>query len=317
MRPEPTSELLDAIIRQDKLKLCELHERVLRHPDVDLWIFHRWDKIAREFNLVFPALKTLIPFPSDLVSALEGRKSFVDNNVSRSYGEWAETRDYPVTLILPLVHNTQLVGLVQGFSSRDLEACRRVPRLLGPRLRVLAQSWDLIGILEEKERIAFTDSLTGLFNSKFLVHFLKAELARCMRYRKSVSVVFLDLDYFKNVNDAYGHLVGSAVLAEVGKVIRGNVREADTASRYGGDEYVVVLTETGSEEAVAIAERLRQTIAAHGFGHRKGLSIDLTISAGVAAFPEHGRTAEELIHRADTAMYEAKRENRNCVKVAV
>lgn len=317
MRPEPTAELLDAIIRQDKLRLCELHKKVFEHPDVDLWIFHRWDKAAREFKLVYPALKTLIPFPSDLFAMLENKKSFVDNNVSRSYGEWAETKDYPVTLILPLLHDSQLVGLVQGFSSRDVETCRRIPRTLGPRVRVLAQSWDLINLLEEKERIAFTDSLTGLFNSKFLIHFLKAELARCARYKKAVAVVFLDIDYFKRVNDAYGHLVGSAVLAEVGKVIRNNVREADTASRYGGDEYVVVLTEIGPAEALAIAERLRRIIGSHRFGHRKGLSIELTISAGVAAFPEHGRTAEELVHRADSAMYEAKRDNRNCVKVAV
>ena len=317
MRPEPTSELFEAVIKQDKLRLCELHETFLHHPDVDLWAFHKWEKATREFRLIFPAFKTLQPFPADLLSLLENKKSFVDNNLSRSYGEWAETKHFPVTLILPLLYNTELVGLVQGFSSRDLETCRRIPRGLGPRMRLLAQSWYLLCLLEEKERIAFTDSLTGLFNSKFLLHFLKAEIARCARYRKAVAVVFLDIDFFKNVNDVYGHLVGSSVLAEVAKVIRGNVREADTVSRYGGDEYVVVLTEIGGQEAVTIADRLRRTIEAHRFGHRKGLSIEITISAGVAAFPEHGRTADELVHRSDTAMYEAKRANRNCVKLAV
>ncbi|HXK58553.1 MAG TPA: GGDEF domain-containing protein [Acidobacteriota bacterium] len=317
MRSECASDLLDAIIRQDKLKLCEVNSRLFMHPDVEVWAFHRWERASREFKLIYPNFRTIIPFPADLLPVLENRRSVVDRNVSRSYGEWVETRHYPVTLILPLQYNSQLVGLVQGFSSCDLETCRRVPRTLGTRIRILAQCWELINILEEKERIAFTDSLTGLFNSKFLLHFLKAELARCTRYRKPVAVIFLDLDYFKNVNDAYGHLVGSAVLAEVGKVIRSNVREADTASRYGGDEYVVVLTETGPEEALIIAERLRNTVASHCFGQRKGLAIKLTISAGVAVFPDHGRTAEELIHRADTAMYEAKRDKRNCVKVAV
>jgi diguanylate cyclase (GGDEF)-like protein len=317
MRSEPTSELLEAVIKQDKLRLCELHETVLHHPEVELWAFHRWEKTPREFRLVYPAFKTLQPVPSDLLALLENKKWFVDNNLSRSYGEWAETKHFPVTLILPLLYNTELVGLVQGFSSRDLETCKRIPRFLSPRLRLLAQSWHLLYLLEEKERIAFTDSLTGLFNSKFLLHFLKAEIARCARYRKAVAVVFLDIDFFKNVNDVYGHLVGSSVLAELAKVIRGNVREADTVSRYGGDEYVVVLTEIGSQEGVNIAERLRRTIEAHRFGHRKGLSIEITISAGVAAFPEHGRTADELIHRSDTAMYAAKRDNRNCVKLAV
>jgi diguanylate cyclase (GGDEF)-like protein len=311
------SELLDAIIRQDKLKLCELHSKLFCHQDVELWAFHRWDKQAREFKLVSPALTPITPFPSDFVSVLENKKTFVDNNVSRSYGEWEETRHFPVTLLLPLRFNSEPVGLVQGFSSRDLDACRKVPKAVGPKLRVLAQSWHLFSLLEEKERIAFTDSLTGLFNSKFVLHFLKAELARCARYKKSVAVVFMDIDFFKNVNDMHGHLVGSSVLAEMAKIIRMNVREADTISRYGGDEYVVVLTEIGQEEGFQIADRLRCAIACHRFGQRKGLAIELTVSAGVAAFPEHGRSADELIHRADTAMYEAKRDNRNCVKVAV
>jgi diguanylate cyclase (GGDEF)-like protein len=311
------SELLDAIIRQDKLKLCELHTRLFCHPDVDLWAFHRWDRLSREFQLVSPTLTSITPFPSEFLSVLENKKTFVDNNVSRSYGEWEETKNFPVTLLLPLRFNSEPVGLLQGFSSRDIDTCRRVPKAIGSKLRILAQSWHLFSLLEEKERIAFTDSLTGLFNSKFVLHFLKAELARCTRYKKSVAVVFMDIDFFKNVNDLHGHLVGSSVLAEMAKVIRQNVREADTISRYGGDEYVVVLTEIGQEEALRIADRLRCSIEAHRFGQRKGLAIELTISAGVAVFPDHGRTADQLIHRADTAMYEAKRDNRNCVKVAV
>lgn len=317
MTSETTSALLDAVARQDKLKLCELQAELCQHPDVDLWAFHRWNKSNREFRLISPRLTALIPLPSELYTLLENKRSFVDNNVSRSYGEWAETKHYPVTLILPLLYNSELVGLIQGFSCRDVETCRRIPRVLSPRLRILAQGWHLINLLEERERIAFTDSLTGLFNSKFVQHFLKAELARCTRHKKSVAVVFMDIDLFKNVNDAHGHLVGSSVLGEVAKLIRNNLRSADIVSRYGGDEYLVVLTETRLEEALAVAERLRNAVAGHAFGHRKGLSIRITVSAGVAVFPEHGKTADELIHRADTAMYEAKRDDRNCVKVAV
>lgn len=317
MRSEPTRTLLDAIIRQDKLKISEIHEGLCRHPDIQAWALHRWDKLKQEFQLVYPRLTTVAPFPSDLYAVLENKKSVVDNNVSRSYGEWAETKQYPVTLILPLYYNSELLGLMQGFSSQSLETCKKAVKLLSPKLLVLAQSWHLIGLLEERERIAFTDSLTGLFNSKFLLHFLKAELARCARYKKSVAVVFIDIDFFKRVNDVYGHLVGSSVLNELGKLIRTHVRDADTVSRYGGDEYVVVLTEIAPDEAFGIAERLRKTIGTYRFCQRSGLSVQLTISAGVAAFPEHGRTADELVHRADKAMYEAKRCNRNCVKVAV
>ena len=317
MRCEPTHILLDAIIRQDKLRLSEIHEGLCKHPDVDVWAFHRWEKVTQQFKLIYPRLTTVVPFPADFHAVLENKKCFVDNNLSRSYGEWAETRQYPVTLILPLFYNSELMGLMQGFSSQSLETCKKAVKLLNPKLRVLAQGWHLIGLLEEKERIAFTDSLTGLFNSKFLLHFLKAELARCARYKKSVAVLFIDIDFFKRVNDVYGHLVGSSVLNELGKLIRSHVREADTVARYGGDEYVVVLTEIAQDEAFGIAERLRKTVGAFRFCQRNSLSVQLTISAGVAAFPENGRTADELIHRADTAMYEAKRSNRNCVKVAV
>jgi diguanylate cyclase (GGDEF)-like protein len=316
MRSDSASEVLDAVIRQDKLRLCELHDRLLRRPEVDLWAFFRWDRSERRFKLMYPALTPSVPFPSDLHSLLEKRTAFADNNIPGSYGEWVETKRFPATLICPLFYNTELVGLLQGFSTQPVEICQRALKVVNSRFHVLAQSWHLVGLLEEKERIACTDSLTGLFNSKFLLHFLKAELARCARYKKSVAVLFMDIDFFKNVNDAYGHLVGSAVLHEVGRLIRHNVRDADTVARYGGDEYVVVLTEIGEEEAINIAERLRRTVEDHRFCQRKSLAVALTVSIGVAAFPQHGRSADEMIHFADTAMYEAKRDNRNCVRVA-
>lgn len=310
--------LLDSIIRRDYTRVCEhFRTHCLNSDKIAVWFFHRWDPASGRFILVHPALEG----PNSELSAevrtrLENRKYVVDNNVPEIYGGWGNTETYPVTVVVPLVYNSELIGAVQGFSTGSSDLREEV--LFRPGgLSLMAQSWYLVGLLEEKEKLAFTDSLTGLYNYQFLRQFLQSELMRCSRYRKSASLVFLDIDWFKRVNDAHGHLVGSYVLKEIGRLLRGQVREADIVSRYGGDEYVIVLTETGILDAHGIAERLRQLVSAYVFGQKQGLSIHLTISAGVAGFPEHGLTADDLMRRADLAMYQAKESDKNCVKMAV
>jgi diguanylate cyclase (GGDEF)-like protein len=123
----------------------------------------------------------------------------------------------------------------------------------------------------------------------------------------------MDLDFFKRVNDAHGHLVGTRVLVESGSVLRSCVRETDTVVRYGGDEFVVLLVETKAEEAILVAERMRKMIEEKAFGSEMGLSIHLTISIGIAAFPEHATTKQHLLNLADQAMYRGKDSTRNVV----
>jgi diguanylate cyclase (GGDEF)-like protein len=129
---------------------------------------------------------------------------------------------------------------------------------------------------------------------------------------------FLDVDWFKNVNDRHGHLIGSHVLRELGGLLRRAVRESDVAVRYGGDEFVLVLTETGREGALQMADRLRRRIEKHDFGQKMEKKIRITASIGVAVYPQHGGDASDLIHRADLAMYVAKHQARkNSVELAV
>jgi diguanylate cyclase (GGDEF)-like protein len=133
-----------------------------------------------------------------------------------------------------------------------------------------------------------------------------------------LSLLFLDLDGFKSVNDRYGHLCGSRALVEAAAVIRGCARETDVTARFGGDEFAVVLPDTGSDGAVAVAERVRERIAARAFLRKSdGLSIHLTASVGVATLPDAAGTAEELIKAADTAMYRVKDQGKNGVILAV
>jgi len=142
------------------------------------------------------------------------------------------------------------------------------------------------------------------------------EIRRARRYGSSVAALFLDLDDFKQINDEYGHLVGSHVLMEMAAVILSSIRDTDAVARYGGDEFVIVLPDTGIELASAVAERIRHKISRYRFTGGRRLELTLTASFGVAAFPKHASSPQQLISCADTAMYEAKAAHKNCVRFA-
>ena len=141
-------------------------------------------------------------------------------------------------------------------------------------------------------------------------------MKRARRYGSLVSSFFLDLDDFKQINDRHGHLVGSHVLMEMAAVILSSVRDTDVVARYGGDEFVVVLPETDTEMGLRVAERVRERIAGHEFTGGRALRLRLTASFGVASFPAHAQSPQQLIAAADTAMYEAKAAHKNCVRFA-
>ena len=164
------------------------------------------------------------------------------------------------------------------------------------------------------EALAHTDSLTLVLNRRALVGRLAAEVDRARRYESTVTILMIDLDHFKGVNDTYGHLAGDQVLRDVAQLLQHEVRSVDIVARYGGEEFVVVLPETSTDGAVAFAERLRERIEGRAF-ESTGHSLLLTTSIGVASFPS-ARVAsmEDLVARADEALYRAKAEGRNRVR---
>jgi len=165
---------------------------------------------------------------------------------------------------------------------------------------------------QAKER-AFIDDVTEVYNARYLLQATEHEIHRAARSGKELSVLFLDLDRFKRVNDRHGHLVGSNVLRRLSEVLRDCVRQVDTLARYGGDEFTILLVDTGLRGGVAVAERIRRTVAETLFEGSGGAPIRLTISIGVATFPDHSRDREGLLDVADKAMYRAKSKGRNCV----
>ena len=166
------------------------------------------------------------------------------------------------------------------------------------------------------QSLIYIDDLTKLYNGRYLNVVLDREMKRSERYRNFFCVLFMDIDFFKRVNDGHGHLVGSRVLVEVGAVLRACVRDSDTVVRYGGDEFVVLLVETNADEAMIVAERMRKMIEAEQFVKDEDLGIRLTISIGIAAFPEHATTKQNLLNLADQAMYRGKESTRNVVYLA-
>jgi len=219
---------------------------------------------------------------------------------------------------VPLICGERILGVIEGtregsgshaFKKSDVAL---LDSLSLPIASALANSVRIA----EAERLSQTDDLTKLHNARYLRQFLLNEIRRARRYGSSVAALFLDLDDFKRINDKHGHLVGSHVLMEMAAVILSSIRDTDAVARYGGDEFVIVLPDTGTELAGQVAERIRHKIVRHNFTGGRRLQLSLTASFGVAAFPKHASSPQQLIACADTAMYEAKAANKNCVRFA-
>lgn len=164
------------------------------------------------------------------------------------------------------------------------------------------------------EQLATTDSLTRLLNRRALLERLSVEVDRARRFRQQLSLLMVDLDHFKSINDQHGHLVGDGILREMGTVLSGGVRTVDVVARYGGEEFVLILPETATEGAVVFAERLRERVAEHRFDLGTEPIFHLTCSVGVATFPSpRVASPEDLFARADEALYRAKSGGRNQV----
>lgn len=189
---------------------------------------------------------------------------------------------------------------------------------LEARVRSMLRIKELQHELEEKnkelEQLSISDGLTGLYNHRHIQEVVHEEYERARRTGEPLSVVMLDFDHFKRVNDAYGHQVGDRVLQEMAEILRKTAREIDKLGRYGGEEFIAVLPETDAEDATTFAERVRERVARHPFAVGRAEPLQLTISAGTATYPYPGvYNPRTLVQRADQALYAAKRAGRNCV----
>jgi diguanylate cyclase (GGDEF)-like protein len=218
---------------------------------------------------------------------------------------------------LPLRAGESIVGVLVVASGEQRELtpseCDRLA-VIGNQSSLALQNALLH---EELERLSVTDRLTELYNHGYFQQRLEEEIGRAARFERTLSLIMLDIDDFKEFNDSYGHPRGDRVLKAVSAIIRDNLREIDVAARYGGEEFVVVLPETDAEGALAVAERIRASVAEYPFIGSESLPpATKTVSVGVATYPQHANTQSRLIDLADRAMYVAKRGGKNKVMLS-
>ena len=170
--------------------------------------------------------------------------------------------------------------------------------------------------VEKIQELTITDDCTGLYNARHLYKTLEAEVYRSAPFGYEFSVIFLDLDHFKSVNDTYGHLIGSKLLQEIGFKVKSQLRLIDYAFRYGGDEFVILLPQTDKNSALVVARRLQEMMRRTQFLADDGLNLNVRCSMGLATYPEDAKSSHEIIRQADEMMYMVKNSSRDNIAVA-
>jgi diguanylate cyclase (GGDEF)-like protein len=257
------------------------------------------DPDARETGEFLPGIP-----PDILQRALASGRSFA---ADRDIGM--------IVMTLQLEHD--LIGVLRvGLSLGDRleeEAINHVTQYLSTVSSVVGNIYQLT----RSRDLAMRDDLTKAFNRRFFEAYLDEEIERARRYGSLFSIIFLDLDDLKTVNDQHGHLAGSRTLQEVAKRILGAVRGIDKVVRFGGDEFCIILPQTDQEQAIAVADRVRKALLGAPFHLADNIDVSISASFGIATYPTHAITKDDLIRQADNAMYRVKSTTKNAVGVAV
>ena len=292
-----------------------IREQVVRTlKDVDLFEHYKEAKDGLE------GFKTLIESKADLVICdvdmprMDGFK-FLQLVDSRP-----ELQGVPVIMLTGMMDfNSKIKGLEQGASdylTKPFDAGELVARVK-VQLKIKSLQDELKKANELLKRLTNIDHLTNLFNRRYLAEILDGEFFRARRKNEHLSLIIVDIDYFKNVNDTYGHQNGDIVLSAVAGLAQSQLRVYDSAARYGGEEFVLVIPGTTLEGGVMVAERLRQAVLEFSFPSPME-DMTVTVSAGVATFPApHIDSVDSLFRQADEALYRAKQNGRNRVETMV
>ena len=272
----------------------------LHDPRVERYVVsYSSEPVARDTGEFLPGIP-----PALLQRALSSPQSFA---ADRSAG----------MIVMPMQVQHDLVGVIRvalgphdHFEDEDAANVSRY-------LRAVASVLSNIYQLTRSRDLAMRDDLTKAFNRRFFESYLDEEMERARRYSATCSIIFLDLDDLKTVNNEHGHLAGSRTLQEVAKRILSAVRGIDKVVRFGGDEFCIILPQTDQEQAVAVAQRVQKALTSAPFHLAENIDISISASFGIATYPAHGTTKDDLIRKADAAMYRVKSTTKNAVGVAV
>ncbi len=245
--------------------------------------------------------------------AISSGKPVVENDIRAVEGYVAGYEETRSEMCLPLISLGEILGVLTLESSQANAFAQADVQPLESVADICAAAIQNARYFERVRQLAYVDGLTGMFNRRFFEMRIAEEIERATRYRSELSIIMIDIDNFKKLNDEFGHLLGDEALRQVATIFSQNLRKVDVACRYGGEEFVILAPETSGEHAQSVAEKLRKVVETWLF---PGVPRAVTISAGVSSFPANGRTRDELVKAADVALYTAKQAGRNRVELA-
>lgn len=219
-------------------------------------------------------------------------------------------------ICIPLRFRSKTLGVLQLFNFRLDTVTDYTISFLHILCDYAAIAIENAHTIQRIQELTITDDCTSLFNVRHLYEKLEEEIERARRFKTPLSIIFIDLDHFKEINDRHGHLVGSRLLSDVGKCLRSRVRTIDLTFRYGGDEFIVLLPSTTKAKALEIASRLRGTLNNSHFEVPEAGELKVCASFGVSTYPDCGSTVHEIISQADKAMYTVKNSSRDGIAAA-
>lgn len=303
-------------------RVLNIARQVLRYPVCEIYT---WDPINKKLWLKGRINEELTerlerPFPIEPNDAFKRvvRDMETVRVMDRMQGKQVlDGHQFRSQLVVPLVSEGKLVGLLNCESPHANAFTERDERVLAILASSTAMALLNADLHQQMEKLTVVDELTGVYNYRYFRTRLEDEQRRAARYGTPLSLIMIDIDWFKSLNDRFGHQIGNIALRQLARVITTCVRDVDVVARYGGEEFIVILPQTSTEETHRIAERMRRKVEQTEFGpDGTGRPLPMTVSVGVSCYPDNGRPEDDLVESVDQALYRAKGNGKNLVCTA-
>lgn len=302
------SDLLKAQLPYDYLEIAYLPEALPKDAEPSIWVRNDTDYGGKLLSIILENqfIRGLPRRRQPVVVRIENCHHIIENP------DLLNIMELPRGILVPLIHHRRTIGVIKLFFHRKLRIGKTEQKWLlicaGILQRALTRAWHY----QAAQKMATVDGLTGLYNHRYFMEQLKKEFTRARRYKNWLSLILIDIDFFKHYNDANGHLAGDRVLRKVAHTIKKSVREMDIVARWGGEEFALLLPENNAQKGMIVAEKIRRGVEALRFRNEKAQpNGKLTISLGVAENSPDLKNYREMFKRADAALYHAKHQGRN------
>jgi diguanylate cyclase (GGDEF)-like protein len=318
-----TSRNLGEILNLEEVvdEFLNIVQKILSYPFCSIFILNDSNTLSllgeikegRKIKYSEPVKKSLNETLEKVTSTGKPVRIF---DLAGAFGHQRESDEFKSLLAVPMISRGKVVGVLTTQSKRAGAFLDEDEKIFSILAGSAALAIENASLHQKTKELTIVDELTGIYNYRYFIKKLAQEIKRAERYKQSLSLLMIDIDWFKRCNDTYGHLFGNKVLKELTQRIEDSVRDVDVVSRYGGEEFAVILPQTDKKDAQTIGERIRHRVESTDFVVEEcGLRVKVTVSLGVATYPENGTTLEQLVEKVDQALYLAKGKGKNMVCV--